>query len=47
VSETLGLERKKWIPLEVVSKSQRNYHGRLNDLVVTSKVPRVYMTDHS
>ena len=45
MSEILRLER--WIPLEVVSKSQSNHHGRLKELVVTSKVPRVYMNDHS
>jgi hypothetical protein len=47
VSEILRLERRRWIPLEIVSMGQRNHHGRLTELVVTSKVLRVYMTDHS
>jgi hypothetical protein len=47
VSEVLGPERRGWIPLDVVSKGQRNHHGRLTKLVAASKVLRVYMTDHS
>jgi hypothetical protein len=43
VSDILNLEMRRWIPLEAASKIQRNHHGRL----VTSKVLRVYMTDHS
>jgi len=47
VSEILGLGMRIWIPLEVVSKGRRNHHGRLTELVVTSKVLRVYMIGHS
>jgi hypothetical protein len=43
VPEVRMLEMRRWIPLEVVSKGQRNHHGRLAELVVTSKVLRVYM----